>query len=56
VVLIVFVLIVAATSKYRAYFGNEVISHFFFAQSVGTAAMLVAVLGTAKGIETRFVF
>ena len=37
-------------------FGNEVISHFFFAQSVGTAAMLVAVLGTAKGIETRFVF
>ena len=52
--LAVFVLIAAATNKLRAYFGNEVISHFFFAQLVGTAAMLIAFLVVARIIRYRF--
>ena len=47
-ILAVFVLILVITKKFRAYFGNEVIDEFFFAQLVGTGALLVAFLIVAR--------
>ena len=46
--LTIFFVIAVLTRKYAAYFGNEVIGHFFFAQFVGTGALLIAFLIVAR--------
>ena len=52
--LAVFIVIILATRKSRAYLGNEIIENFFFSQLVGTAMMLFAFLVLVRMRGAKF--
>jgi len=52
--LAVFIVIILATRKSRAYLGNEIIENFFFSQLVGTSTMLFAFLVLVRMRGAKF--